>query len=148
MATFILIAVVGASVLWRESGWKKDTQSPQPQDPIHQAFDAMRDRDFGKYLDAHAGNMKASLRRAADEIGEARLLQSLQEQNAPLKGIAILEPERLSDREARLKVEYVFADRNEVQTYYLQKAGDAWKITRVDGAQRTQTLIPYGTPAN
>ncbi len=148
IATFILIAVIGAGVLSREDVRRKDVPAPQPQDPIYQAFDAIRDRDFSKYLDAHAGGMKASLLRAATEIGEVRLLQLLQEQNAPLKGIAILEPERLSDREINVKVEYVFADRNEVQSYYLEQAGDGWKIVRVDGAQRMQTLIPYGAPAN
>ena len=92
--------------------------------------------------------MEASLRRAAAEIGEARLLKSLQEKNAPVKGIAILEPERLSEREVKARVEYVFADRNEVQIVYLEKAGERWKIARVEGAQRIETLVPYGTPVS
>ncbi len=45
--------------------------------------------------------MEASLRRAVAEIGEARLLESLQAKNAPVKGIAIQEPERLSDRDMK-----------------------------------------------
>ena len=148
IATVTLIAALGAAVLWKSEARNDPAATSQPQDPIYQTLDAVRDGDFSKYVDAHAESMKASLRRASAEIGEARLLQSLKEQNAPLKGIAILEPERLSDREVKAKVEYVFADRNEVQTYYLEKTGDRWKIARVDGAQRTQTVIPYGTPVN
>jgi hypothetical protein len=37
-------------------------------------------------------------------------------------------------------------DRNQVQYTYLEKAGAAWKITRLDTAQPVKTLIPYGTP--
>jgi hypothetical protein len=148
IATAVLIAGLGAGVLWRQRASTEGSTGPQPQDPIYQALDAVREGDFTKYLDAHAESMKASLLRAAAESGEERLLHSLREQNASLKGIAILEPERLSDREMKAKVEYVFADRNEVQTYHLEKSGDRWKIARVDGAQRIQTLIPYGTPVN
>jgi hypothetical protein len=28
----------------------------------------------------------------------------------------------------------------------LEKYGDEWKITRVDGAERVKTLVPYGSP--
>jgi hypothetical protein len=45
-----------------------------------------------------------------------------------------------------VRVEYVYQDRNEAQTMYLEKASSGWKITRVDGAERVKTLVPYGTP--
>lgn len=153
ITTAVLMGLLGAGVLWKQGKFEGVTaaqtvQAPLPQDPIYQALDAVRQGSFTSYIDAHTGNMKASLLRAAAEIGEARLVQSLREQNAPLKGIAVLEPERLSEREVKARVEYVFADRNEVQTYYLEKDGERWKIARVDGAQRIQTLVPYGTPVN
>ena len=108
----------------------------------------MREGNLPKYLGAHTGAMEASLRRAAAEIGEARLLESLREKNAPVKGVAIQEPERLSERESKARVEYVFDNRNEVQIVYLEKAGERWKIARVENAQRIETLVPYGTPVN
>ena len=93
--------------------------------------------------------MEASLRRAAAEIGEdASLEVSCKRRTRPVKGIAIQEPERLSEREVKARVEYVFADRNEVQIVYLEKAGERWKIARVENAQRIETLVPYGTPVN
>jgi hypothetical protein len=46
----------------------------------------------------------------------------------------------------KLRVEYVFADRNEVQWMYLENANGSWKIARVDATERVKTLIPYGTP--
>jgi hypothetical protein len=152
IATAVLIAALGAGVLWRQGAFDRVTAAaqqpvvPQPQDAIYQSLDAVRDGNLAKYADAHTGQMEASIRRTAAEIGETRLLQSLQERNAPLKGIAIQEPERLSEREVKARVEYVYADRNEVQTYYVERSGNRWKIARVDGAHRIETLIPYGTP--
>jgi hypothetical protein len=43
-------------------------------------------------------------------------------------------------------VEYVYQDRNEAQIMHLEKAGNDWKIARVDGAERVKTPVPYGTP--
>jgi hypothetical protein len=88
IATAILVAALAAAVLWKQQG----IAAPQPQDPIYQRLDAVRDGSFTNYIDAHTGSMKASLLRAAAEIGEARLLQSLRDQNASLKGIAVLQP--------------------------------------------------------
>ncbi len=45
-----------------------------------------------------------------------------------------------------MRVEYVYQDRNEAQSMYLEKLSGAWKIARVEAAERVKTLIPYGTP--
>ena len=66
----------------------------------------------------------------------------------PSRASPFSEPERLSEGEVKARVEYVFAGRNEVQIVYLEKAGERWKIARVDDAQRIETLVPYGTPVN
>ena len=147
LTTLVLMAALGCLAIWKRTPARVSTPA-QPQDAIYQMFDAVREGNLPKYLESHTGMMEASLRRAAAEIGEARILQSLQEKNAPVKGIAILEPVRLSDREMKARVEYVFADRNEVQILYLEKSGEQWKIARVEGAQRIETLVPYGTPVN
>jgi hypothetical protein len=88
--------------------------------------------------------MEQSLERARSE--SADFAKYLRDSNAALKGIAVTEPETLSDREVKARVEYVYQDRNEVQYFYLQKLRDGWKISRVDSAERVKTLVPYGTP--
>jgi len=70
----------------------------------------------------------------------------LKESNSAIKGVALADPQPLGDRQASVRVEYVYQDRNEAQTMYLEKDAAGWKITRVDGAERVKTLIPYGTP--
>lgn len=146
-ATLALIAALAGLIVWNRR--PTPAAAPwQPQDTIYAMLDAVRESDMPKYLDAHTGAMEASLRRAAVEVGEKQLMSSLKEKNAPLKGVAIQEPDRLSDREVKVRVEYVFANRNEVQIVYLEKAGERWKIARVENAQRIETPIPYGTPVN
>jgi hypothetical protein len=152
-ATVLLIAALGAFVLWRESGfgWQSFDDggtpvSPEPQDAIYQALDAIREGNMRKYLDAHTPVMQASLARAAAESGEVRLMQALQAKNAALKGVAVQAPQRFSESEIKVKVEYIFADRNEAQIYSLERATDRWKIARTDAAERVETSVPYGTP--
>lgn len=119
---------------------------PTPQDVIYAALDAAREGKVNDYLNAHTGQMEQSLRKAVAESTEAGFSQYLKESNAPIKGIALQEPQALTDREVKVKVEYVFQDRNEVQWMYLEKTGNRWRIARVDTAERIQTLVPYGTP--
>ena len=119
---------------------------PTPQDVIYAALDAARDGKVNVYIDAHTGQMEQSLRKAVAESTEAGFAAYLKETNAPIKGIALQEPQPLTDREVKVRVEYVFQDRNEIQWMYLEKSGNTWKIARVDSAERIQTLVPYGTP--
>jgi hypothetical protein len=60
--------------------------------------------------------------------------------------VAVGEPQNTGEGEASVRVEYVYQDRNEVQTMHLQKSESGWKITSVEGAARVKTLVPYGTP--
>ena len=49
--------------------------------------------------------------------------------------------------EARVRLEYVYSDHNEVQNVHLKREGARWKIINMDGAQPVQPLVPYGTKA-
>ena len=152
--TVLLLSALGCIVLWKQGSFKRVTASTpkasaaQPQDAIYESLDAIREGDLDRFFEAHGGAMEASLRRTVREVGDARLLESLQARNALVKGVAIQEPERLSNREAKARVEYVFAERSEVQIIYLERVGERWKIVRVDGSERVETPIPYGTPVN
>ncbi len=55
------------------------------------------------------------------------------------------EPEE-SGNDAQVRVEYVYADRNEVQQIFLERVDEIWKIARVSEIQRVETPVPYGTP--
>lgn len=152
IATAVIIVGAGLLVLWREQKLNMPVatqrQDPQPHDALYQMLDAVRDGNASAYLDAHTGTVAESLRRAIAEMGEPKFMEALQRQNKPLKGIAVNDPERISPTQAKARVEYVFADRNEVQTVHFDQTDGKWRISRVDGAERIKTIIPYGTPVS
>lgn len=154
----ILLAAFGV-VLGQKSGWRvpdvkvsdlapKAQPKPErtPQDAIYSMLDAARAGDTNAYMRSYTGQMENSLKQSIAETTDAGFAKYLRDSNAAIKGIAVSEPQPLTDREMKVRVEYVYQDRNEAQTMYLEKQADGWKIARVDGAERVKTLVPYGTP--
>jgi hypothetical protein len=119
---------------------------PSAQDAIYAMLDASRTGNVQAYLANYAGQMRSSLEQSIHESGEERFRRYLKESNAAIKGVAVAEPLPIGERETKVRVEYVYQDRNEAQTMYLEKAGAGWRITRVEGSERLKTLIPYGAP--
>ncbi len=143
--TVLILAGVIAAAVARKTGWQKPS-SPTPQDAIYNMMDAARAGDPNKYLSYYTGQMEASIKQTVDESSQQAFAKYLQESNASIKGVAIAEPQQLTEREVKVRVEYVYQERNEVQYMYIEKIAGQWKIARVDSAERVKTLIPYGTP--
>jgi len=149
--TIGVLLAAGAMALGVKTRWRRTAPQPAvaeaaPQNPIYAMLDAARQGDVNAYLACYTGPMRVSLEASVRESGAAAFARYLRESNAALKGVAINQPERLGAGESRVRLEYVYQDRNEVQNVYLEKAGPAWKIARVDGAERVKTLAPYGAP--
>ena len=158
--TILLILGVLGFVAWnqgafeglgRESGGDAGIFSfsrPRPAEPrdiIYAMLDAARDGVVDDYLDCYSGQIERTLRQSLDEMGPERFSNFLKERNRDIKGIAMNAP-REAGEEAEVRVEYVYADRNEVQEVYLSKVGGDWKIARVSEIRRVETPVPYGTP--
>jgi len=136
---------------WNELAWNASRLRPAagatPQDAIYAMLDAARAGDVKKYLAAYTGAMETALRQSIAESSDTAFRKYLQDTNAALKGVAVMTPEAAAgDREVKVRVEYVYQDRNEAQTMNLEKTTGGWKIARVDSAERVKTLVPYGTP--
>ena len=144
-----LIVALGIA-LGQKEGWRwgqgTPKEPPSPQDAIYGMLDAARAGNVAAYLACYSGEMQASLRESVRESTEAGFAKYLRDSNAAIKGVAVSDPQTLSDSEVSVRVEYVYQERNEAQTMRLEKVGGAWKIARVDGEERVKTLIPYGTP--
>jgi hypothetical protein len=110
-----------------------------PQDTVYAMLNAAKAGDVKAYLASYTGQMEASLR-------QTLTANYLKDSHAAIKGVAVSDPQKITDLEAKVRVEYIYQDRNEVQMVYLEKGPDGWKISRVDSDERVQTLIPYGTP--
>src|SRR5262249_1245363 len=154
IVTLIVLAGALGIVLAQRTGWRlSDVKiaaapkpDPTPQDAIYAMLDAARAGDVKTYVAAYTGQMDAALKQSLAETTESGFAKYLKDSNAAIKGIAITEPQQLTDREVKVRVEYVYQDRNEAQTMYLEKGTGGWKISRVDSAERVKTLVPYGTP--
>lgn len=117
-----------------------------PVDTINRMVDAAGKGDVEAYLACFSGPMERRLRQTLEEMTRDGFAKYLVETNQRIKGFAMYEPERISEREVEVRVEYVYADRNEAQQVYLEKRADQWTIARVDDTERVETLVPYGTP--
>jgi hypothetical protein len=135
IATLLVIAGLLALAILR-----RRPQAPTvPQDAIYAMLDAARAGDTSKYLAQYSGPLAAQLKQS---VTPAYLKSS----NAEIKGVSLSEPQFVSGQEASVRLEYIYQDRNEIQTVYLERVSGAWKIARVDSAERIPTLVPYGTP--
>ena len=146
----IAVAILALGIaLGQKDGWRfgHPAKVPaSPQDAIYGMLDAARNGNVAAYLASYTGGLAAGLSESIRESTEAGFAKYLRDSNAAIKGVAVGEPQPVSDGEVSVRVEYVYQDRNEAQIMHLEKAGNDWKIARVDGAERVKTLVPYGTP--
>ena len=160
LVTLLILAAAGTFVIARQAGWELDYSSAptalgstfsresDPRNTIYRMLDAARDGDVEAYLSCYMGELADRLRQSRDETTTQDFAGYLTERNQAIKGVAVSEPESVSAEEVRVRVEYVYVDRNEVQQLYLKKADGAWKISRLDAAAHVETPVPYGTPVD
>jgi uncharacterized protein YqeY len=161
-AQVLTVAVLAAAIgvgLAAKTGWRLSDlrslpmisrlapqSSPEPQDAIYAMFGAARTGDVKAYLASYTGQMETALRQELTETTESAFAKYLQDSNSAIKGVAVSEPQKMTDSEATVRVEYIYQDRNEAQTMYLEKGPKGWKISGADSDEQVKTLIPYGTP--
>jgi hypothetical protein len=151
IATVILLAGALTVVAARRDGWQipvvlRPSTPSTPQDAVYRMLDAARDGNVGAYLSCYTSEMQSSLRQIVKEKGENALGGYIRSFNASIKGVAIQEPHAIGDNEVRERVEFVYVDRNEAQTYYLRRTGAEWRIERLENTQGVPTVLPYGSP--
>jgi hypothetical protein len=88
--------------------------------------------------------MHDQLLQVLKENSEAKFAAYLRSQNVAFQGVAVSVLDRPNDSEATVRVEYVFSDRNEVQSVYLRKESSQWRIFKVSGSEQVKTLVPFG----
>ena len=149
--TIVVLAGAVALVAAKRGAWQQAAILPSsapatPQDTVYRMLDAAREGNVNSYLSCYAGAMEASLRQIVKEKGEKAMAGYIRNFNASVKGVALQEPQFISENEVRERVEFVYADRNESQVYHLQRTGARWQITGQENAEGVKVLVPYGTP--
>lgn len=157
VVTLFVIAAGLVLVVGRETGWRLpageilSSSAPAVDDPvdaINRMTDAAREGDVDAYLSCFGGQMEKTLRQSVTEMTPVGFARYLTENNKLIKGIAMYKPEEVSESAVDIRVEYVYVDRNEAQRFRVEKLSSAWVITKVDGVERVETIVPYGTPVN
>jgi hypothetical protein len=122
--------------------------TPRPQEQIFSTmFDAAKVGDVQAYLNCFTGDLRTRLQKTVEEVGQAKFADYLKRTSSEPKAfvVRVSEIEAVSANEYKVPLEYVYADRNEVQIHRVTKVGSDWKISGVEQTQRIRTLIPYGT---
>ena len=116
-----------------------------PEDTVYGMLDAARAGDTAVYVDTFSGPLQQQIQQAIRESGKTQFVTYLTAQSSSFQSVALSMADQPSDVEARLRVEYVYTNRNEVQTFHLKKSGGRWKIVGISGTDQIKTLIPFGT---
>ena len=116
-----------------------------PQDAVYGMLDAARAGNTSVYVDTFSGPLQQQVQQVVREGGKAQFASYLTRQSASFQSVALSVTDQPSDVEARVRVEYVYVNRNEVQIFHLRKVGSRWRIVGVSSTDLTKTLIPWGT---
>jgi hypothetical protein len=152
--TVVFLALLLALIFLRTRGWRVPASTlfsraratpATPEDTIYRMLDAARAGDTAVYVDTFSGPLQQQIQQVVRESGKAQFAAYLTGQSLSFQSVALSVADQPSDVEARLRVEYVYTNRNEVQTYHVRKLGSRWKVVGISGTDLTKTLIPYGT---
>jgi hypothetical protein len=154
--TGLFILIVLSLVFLRTHGWRvpqgvgtlfsrSRSTTASPEDAVYGMLDAARAGDTAVYVDTFSGPLQQQIQQAVRESGRKQFATYLTGQSSSFQSVALSVADQPSDIEARLRVEYVYANRNEVQSFHLKKSGGRWKIVGISGTDQIKTLIPYGT---
>ena len=97
------------------------------------------------YLNCFESKLRTRLASARAEMKKGEFAEYLRRRAEPVRGIAFSDETILDENAIRIKVEWVFVDRNEVQFFMLKKIEEAWKIADMTEARYKRPPIPYGT---
>jgi hypothetical protein len=153
--TGFFLAILLTLVFLRTHGWRLPAQVTEffshsskprtPEDTVYGMLDAARNGDTKVYVDTFSGPLRQQLQQAVRESGKLQFTSYLTAQSSKFQSVAVSVTDQPSDVEARLRVEYVYTNRNEVQTFHLRKDEGRWRIIGISGTDQIKTLIPYGT---
>jgi len=153
--TGLFILILLGLIFLRTHGWRvpmavtapfsHSRVATTPEDAVYAMLDAARAGNTGVYVDIFSGPLQQQIRQVIRESGKTQFATYLAAQSSSFQSVALSVADQPSDVEARLRVEYVYSNRNEVQTFHLKKSEGHWKIIGISGTDQIKTLIPYGT---
>jgi hypothetical protein len=115
---------------------------------VHALLESAWKGDVAAYLDAFDGPMKSRLEREVDERGRDAFAADLRTAARSRKSHAVFAAEPDGDETARVVVETVYPDRNERQTYRIDRKPGGWLVTEVETIRSHQPKARFGDQAD
>ena len=100
------------------------------------------------YLDAFSGPLRKRLEREIGERGGDAFGEDLRSAARARKSHAVFAAESDGDDAARVTVETIYPDRNERQTYRVERKNGDWLVADVETLRSHQPKAKFGAPAN
>ena len=114
-------------------------------DCIHNMLRYSREGRTAEYLDCFEPKLRAKLEGERDAMKAGEFADYLRRRAQPVRGFACSDETVLDENTNRIKVEWVFEDRNEIQLFSLKRIDGVWKIADMTEAQYKKPSVPYGT---
>ncbi len=111
-------------------------------------LEAARKGDVAAYLASFAGTLRQRLQHEVEQRGHEVFAADLKRAARARKGHALYAPEPDGPGAYVITVESVYPDRNERQTYRLERTNDTWRITAVEPARGHTPRTKYGDLAD
>jgi len=127
------------------AGCGKSPAETTPAGRVHAMARHSSEGKVNEYIDCFTGQLRADLEQTRDQMKPEAFAELLRRRSAPVRGIAISEQTQPDENTARMKVEWIFEDRNEAQYFTLVKVNGDWKISDMSNSQYNKPEIPYGT---
>ncbi|AGA31143.1 hypothetical protein [Singulisphaera acidiphila] len=115
---------------------------------VHALLESAWKGDVAAYLDAFDGPIKSRLEREVDERGRNTFAADLRKTARARKSHAVFAAEPDGDETARVIVETVYPDRNERQTYRVDRKPRGWLVTEVETLRGHQPKARFGDQAD
>ena len=104
--------------------------------------------DVSGYLNAFTGTLRERLGREVNERGRGAFADDLRGAAKARKSHAVFAAEADGRDAARVTVETVYPDRNERQTYRVERAEGGWFVAGLETVRSHQPVSRFGTPAH
>jgi hypothetical protein len=127
-----------------------ESETPSPyvaaESRLRDLLEQGRRGDVDGYLAAFTGSLRDRLEREARERGRDSFADALRRAAEARKSLAVFAAEPDGPDACRIVVETVYPDRNERQTYRLERTPSGWLVTEVDSLRSRSPKEKYGSP--
>ncbi|MCS7265879.1 MAG: hypothetical protein NZ805_13725 [Armatimonadetes bacterium] len=147
LPAILTVVILGAVVFWLllRSNIAPTQRNSQPEEIVWTLVSACRKGDVEGYMICFGSPIKERLKQLAKEQGDEKFRYYLKQIIAPIKGIAVFQPNKDAKGNWQVVAEFVFSNRTERQVFIVGNVKGKWKIIGVETSKSVPVLIPYGT---